>query len=359
MIPRFPVERSEQFSKTQDLFGSLKQCEAAGTQHPAPDCAFATTMRQGPYEIEVVDENGSVLPEKDVNGQSVLEAEHGLTYRVRLRVHPSEDGKFSADKIVARLYVDGYCAESQRTELNIVSCPISKFNLSPTPFPRGVSVTFTGFRKNQHEKVAYVFCLPEASAQYAARKTSNAEEGGTLKIIVYRAVDTGRVQDNSANWPSTVPSALAQTPEDTKLWKRPSIVTSPGKCLVSRTDGAYPVWEKHEQLAALTLPYHSAETIAFLQDFHNAQRDRESLAKALQESLPNPGPDQPVDLTEGDTAVEVKKEYLRAQQGVAAPPRATHPPPVLEGATTPLLVDLTGEDNNDSQGGAKRQRTDV
>jgi hypothetical protein len=319
-------------------------------------------MRQGPYEIEVVDENGRVLPEKDVNGQTVLQAKHNLTYRVKLRVHPGEDGKFSPDKIWARLYVDGRHAEWQSASVSGSCSAPNSTPGAPRPVQRNVSLTFTGFRKNQHEKVAYVFCLPETSAQYAPKESGNTEPGeqaGTLKIIVNRAVDTGRVEHTGDNWRSTVPLSVAQASEDAKFWERPSVVTSPGNRFESRLSDTYTVWDMHEQLAIFTLPYHSAETIAFLQDFHNAQRDRESLAKALQESLPYPSPDQPVDLTEGDTAVEVKKEYLRAQQGVVAPPRATQPPPVLEGATTPLLVDLTGEDDNDSQGGAKRQRTDV
>jgi hypothetical protein len=298
-------------------------------------------MRQGAYEIQVEDEAGRVLPERGVDGQTVLQAEQGLTYRVRFRVYTDEDGKFPTDKIWARLYVDGHPAEWQGTKLSAVS--------RLAPYWGSVAVTFTGFRKNQHEQVAYVFCLPETNkAQCALKETSCAEEGGTLKVIVYRAVDTGRVEDNSANWQSTVPPTVTQVSEDTKLWKRPSVVTCPGKCLASRREGAHPVWETHEQLAILTLPYHSAKTISFLQEFHNAQRERESLAKALNESLPFPGPERPIDLTDGGTTLEVKTEYLRAQ-------------PVLVGATTPLLVDLTGEEDIDRNDGpfSKRPRTDV
>jgi hypothetical protein len=286
--------------------------------------------------MQVVDENGKVLTESEVNGQTVLQAEHGMTYRVRLRVYRDTDWNLPVDKICASLYVDGLFAEGTCMTLEKPQNRNSFF----------LDTVFTGYRKNLHEKLAYIFCLPKTSTQPAVKV--GTEHGGVLKVIVYRGVDTGRVQDRNGNWESTVPATTAETSEDVKLWNRPSIVTSPGKRIQSRLSETYGVWDHHEQLAILTLPYHSADAITFLQDFHNAQRGRESLAQALQESLPFPGPERPIDLTDGGTTLEVKTEYLRAQ-------------PVLVGATTPLLVDLTGEEDIDRNDGpfSKRPRTDV
>jgi formylmethanofuran dehydrogenase subunit C len=68
-------------------------------------------MRQGPYDVQVLTEDGRVLPEREVDGRTVLEAEQGLTYRVKVRVHADADGKFPAELMYARLYVDGNHAE--------------------------------------------------------------------------------------------------------------------------------------------------------------------------------------------------------------------------------------------------------
>jgi hypothetical protein len=113
------------------------------------------------------------------------------------------------------------------------------------------------------------------------------------------------------------PSQLARC--NTKFWKQPSVVTSAGRRLESRLSDKCPVWNKGEKLAAFMLPYHSAETIAFLQQFHDVKRGR-----FLRTTVQHNGPDHPIDLTGKDPTAEITTELSSAQRGVAALPRTRY-----------------------------------
>jgi hypothetical protein len=194
-------------------------------------------MRQGPYDVQVLTEDGRVLPEREVDGRTVLEAEQGLTYRVKVRVHADADGKFPTELMYARLYVDGNHAEWRGMRLKDGGAQ--------------AEWTFCGFRKNQYEKVAFVFALPESTTQHAPVDEQNT--CGTLKVIFYRAHDTGKIGEVIE--PSTVPARIAAAVEGAKFWKQPSVVTETGKRLESKVTGRCAKWTLGEELAAFTLPY--------------------------------------------------------------------------------------------------------
>jgi hypothetical protein len=309
-------------------------------------------MRQGPYEIQVISENGRVLPEKEVNGQTVLEAEQGLTYRVKIRIHADADGNFPAELVWTRLYVDGSHAQWYGLRLKQGGAP--------------VEWTFIGFRKNQYEKVAFVFALPESTTQHAPVDEQNA--GGTLKVVFYHAHDTGKIGEVVE--PSTVPDRIAAAVEGAKFWKQPSVVTETGKRLESKVASLCAKWTLGEELAALTLPYHSADTIAFLQQFHEAQKQREVLAQAARETRQG-APTAVIDLSDDATEAEVKVELL--QNSTNAPVDLTVAGNSQRGKvevvdlftteTVTGVVDLTGAETSNKRTAKgsrlKRRRNDV
>jgi hypothetical protein len=202
-----------------------------------------------------------------------------LTYRVKIRVHADADGKFPAELVWTRLYVDENHAQWHGLR--------SKQGGAP------VEWTFIRFRKNQYERVAVVFALPESTTQHAPADEQNV--GGTLKVVFCRAHDTGETEEVIAL--STVPASVAATVEGAKFWKQPSIVTETGKRLGSKVAGRCTKWNLGKELATLTLPYHSADTIAFLQQFHGAQRQRGLLAQAARDARQG-GPTELMDLSD-------------------------------------------------------------
>jgi hypothetical protein len=246
-------------------------------------------MRQGSYEVQVLSEDGRVLSETTVDGGPVLEAEHGLTYRVKIRVHPDSNGAFPAELLFVRLYVDGHYAEWCR--------------LTPKQGGAAVEQLFTGFRKNLHEKVAYVFALPELNALHAS--VGKDGSGGTLQVVFNRAHATGRIGE--APWEVTVPTSTASAADGVKFWKQPSVVTQAGKRLESKLQEHCHEWNLGEKLTTLTLPYHSSDTIAFLQQFHEAQKQREILAQAARDTRQG-APTAVIDLSDDTTEAEIKAE---------------------------------------------------
>jgi hypothetical protein len=135
---------------------------------------------------------------------------------------------------------------------------------------------------------------------------------GKLKIVVLRAENTGRIV--VADTTPTVPSAKEQN-EDLKHWMQPSAVTAAGKPVPVPAGPTRILWTAHEVLETLILPYHTDETITFLQQFHEEQRQRGLLAEALSANaaLRQEQGDAPqiIDLTEGDVEVETNKEKLQ------------------------------------------------
>jgi hypothetical protein len=250
-------------------------------------------MRQGNYEVIVVGADGEPVEERLINGDAVVVARPGAVFRVKLYIYPTQEGAFPALRICARLFVDGVLAEKCCVELSGHS---------------RIECTFQGFRKNL-EKVEYVFSDLEPGKDVPSLVNS---ECGKLKIVVLRAENTGQIV--VADTTPTVPSTKEQN-EDLKYWMQPSAVTAAGKPVPVPAGPTSILWTAHEILETLTLLYHTDETITFLQQFHEEQRQRELLAESLRANaaLRQEQGDAPqiIDLTEGDVKVEINKEKLQ------------------------------------------------
>jgi hypothetical protein len=251
-------------------------------------------MRQGNYEVIVVGTDGESVEERLINGDAVVVARPGAVFRVKLYIYPTQEGAFPALRICARLFVDGVLAEKCCVELSGHS---------------RIECTFQGFRKNLTEKLEYVFSDLEPGKDVPSLVNS---ECGKLQIVVLRAENTGQIV--VADTTPTVPTAKEQN-EDLKYWMQPSAVTAAGKPIPVPAGPSGILWTAHEVLETLTLPYHTEETITFLQQFHEEQRQRGLLAEALRANAAlrqeQGGAPQITDLTDGDVEVEIKKEKLQ------------------------------------------------
>lgn len=279
-----------------------------------------SSMRQGRYEFLTLREDGRVYQHSTVDGKPVLVAKQGETFRVKFLVHPDESGSFTEELVFAALYVDGVFTERVGWTLT-GSKPVEFF--------------FAGFRKSVNEALAFTFNLPEVNTVQATE--GNSGEFGTLKVVVNRGEAKGRFEDRIT--PNSVPDGDKILKEDAKFWKQASLVTVAGRCVESKLSAKCSVWNIRQELATLTLPYHSADTVDFLQKFHAQQRQREALAEALRQnrhSLTGDAEAAVVDLTEGDDReVEIKREKIAAA----------------------VAVDLTGEGDEGGAGtgsGARR-----
>jgi hypothetical protein len=169
-----------------------------------------------------------------------------------------------------------------------------------------------------------------------------------------------------------VPARIAAAVEGAKFWKQPSVVTETGKRLESKVAGRCAKWTLGEELAAFTLPYHCADTIAFLQQFHEAQKQREVLAQAARDGRQG-DPSEVIDLSDDATEVEVKTELLQnaynAAVDLTAAGQARGNVEVVDLFSTVTgtgIVDLTGVDLTQDGGPAgtvkgtllKRRRAD-
>jgi hypothetical protein len=67
-----------------------------------------------------------------------------------------------------------------------------------------VEVTLTGYRKNQFEKVAYVFTMSQLSADNASK--GDGDQTGVLSAAFNQALETGRIGDVTCT--CTVPASL-------------------------------------------------------------------------------------------------------------------------------------------------------
>jgi hypothetical protein len=251
-------------------------------------------MRQGNYEVIVVGADGEPVEERLINGDAVVVARPGAAFRVKLYIYPTQEGAFPVLRICARLFVDGVLAEKCCVELSGHS---------------RIECTFQGFRKNLTEKVEYVFSDLEPGKDVPSLVNS---ECGKLKIVVLRAENTGQIV--VADTTPTVPSAKEQN-EDLKYWMQPSAVTAAGKPVPVPAGPTRTLWTAHEVLETLILPYHTDETITFLQQFHEEQRQRELLAESLRANAAlrqeQGGAPQIIDLTEGDVEVEINNGKLQ------------------------------------------------
>ena len=124
-------------------------------------------MREGPFELVIVREDGTPFQEHMVNGKPMLVAEPDAAYRVSLTIHPDETGKSLTERIIADLHVDGRFANGQRIDLT------GRF---------ACEHTYMGYFKNSTDYAAFVFSFPEAGP---AHDKENTTSWGNRELHLY------------------------------------------------------------------------------------------------------------------------------------------------------------------------------
>lgn len=119
-------------------------------------------MRQGPFEMTLVDETGSPFPEEEVGGVRYALARPNSSYHVELKVYPDARGRYPADCLRFGLYVDGQDVKYwKRIELSAARGP--------------AKALFWGFKQSARQIGAFVIS-PEGSAA-----------GGSIRAEVFGA----------------------------------------------------------------------------------------------------------------------------------------------------------------------------
>lgn len=313
-------------------------------------------MREGQFELQILDKDRAVLAERKVAGTNYVEAEAGKEFKVKVTVHKNVDNQLEMKFVIVELSIDGnYLSYHKKMTLN-----------ASFPGP-SMSSLFLGFKTQDLPMNAYrAFEFSEADENM--HHQPNKSSTGCIKADFFEATVT-EVKTRRVVTAPTVVSALQvpqeQKPlqvernqheqhapkltENNKPTEKPSLkicagraftipahtprpavpppvvnsgvnpVTNPTSNPASNSgtsvlvDTAPPpepafdvsyVWKKvcTEPDATLEIRCHTADTLNFLQEFH---ADRAARAAAM--SIP-------VDLS---TAPEVKQE-IKLETGVAS-----------------------------------------
>ena len=242
-------------------------------------------MRQGCFEVSLVDANGVVFDERTlgVDRRCFVRAEPGKEYHVRINVYRNPDtGRFPVRYLRLGLYVDG-CDVQYWKRLDLSNEAVLPGNkLLP------VSSCFWGFKKNVTELRSFIFATPigEGGSKIQLSERSRATvaaELGTIRVVAFEAVLVGGTYSNT-HGEHEVPGT-AQLPGEgegscSKFWQQPSVSTAAGRRVEDSRERFRPLlrWQNStaEPLQELVLHYHSAHMLEFLTSF-----------PALVESLPH------------------------------------------------------------------------
>jgi hypothetical protein len=224
-------------------------------------------MREGPYEIQLIGEDGRLFPEIEFDdGQCIASAEPGKTYHVLVNVYRDIRGLFPAKYLRFGLYVDGVDVQYWKR------IDLSNEKLLPSNPALPVSSRFWGFKKNLTEMLAFTFTAPVTNGSRAAgAQTGNTDNLGTIRLVVYEAQVTNGVYDNQSGYGEA--PAQRTIGESAKFWQQASVTTTAGRpiCLDQEKFSPLPRWSNISKipLEMLVLRYHTLSMIDFLAEFRH------------------------------------------------------------------------------------------
>ena len=292
-------------------------------------------MRDGVYEMFVLDEHEKRFPELYIGGQWVIQAKPGAAYHVQVNIYRDIQGQFPAPYLRLGLFVDG--EDVQYWKRLDFSNPrqLPKDRLAP------ITSVFWGFKKNTSEIRSFVFATPHydssnpsnhdnhnsnsSSSSSSGSNPSSKPELGTIRLIVHEAKVTHGTFANNTGVRDTHSSSTSKTvSENTKFWQQPSAITTIGQRVHSTKEKFLPLirWENCSPIPiySMTLHYHQADVIRFLQSpslqlkrkYSEGVEGDETRKKQLRRNLAVEE-EEDADQEEGDEAVEeiiVNKEVL-------------------------------------------------
>eukprot|EP01039_Chlorochromonas_danica_P002023 gene2023-2206_t len=217
-------------------------------------------MRQGQFEITLLNENGQLYKEQSVDSTVYAIATPGAKYHVQIKVYPDEKGDYPARYLRFGLYVDGRDVQYwKRLDLSAVSSSSVGGKKDPQ------HVRFWGFKKNTDEIISFVFAIPNQSIVLPER-LPGSRPLGSVKAVIYAARLVGGVFNNLV-CVKDIPKAQ-QVSQNEKVMLQPSLTTSLGERV--HNEKFVPnlaKWENisSQPLATLELRYHTEQTLNILQ----------------------------------------------------------------------------------------------
>jgi hypothetical protein len=224
-------------------------------------------MREGCYEVVLVDQDGHTLDEIVINDQSYAVAIPGKEYVVKIIVHKglAGSGSYPAENLRVGLYVDGVDVQYwKRLDLSLISGHATSSS---------VHTIFHGYKKSNHDLRSFIFAKTLATSFPSSSLSSsdhiNNSSFGTIKVVIYEAIQTEGVYQNVGG-KYEVPGQHSVN-VDGKFYKQPSVTTMAGRN-ITETEKFVPLlrWKNKSEnpLTTMNLFYHTQEMIQFLKLFH-------------------------------------------------------------------------------------------
>lgn len=229
-------------------------------------------MREGPYEVIVLDERDKPLAEIFLNNQWMIQAIPGAAYHVQVNIYRDTNGKFPAKYLRLGLFVDGDDVQYWKR------LDFSDEKKLPKDRAVPISSVFWGFKKNTNEIRSFVFAPPASTAHLGNQNSSSSSSSsapenkdlGTIRLVVHDAIVTQGIFANNTGVHEVPTSDTKKVSEDKKFWKQASVVTTSGKRVTSEKEKFLPLerWENCSNIPihSLTLQYHQEDVIRLLRN---------------------------------------------------------------------------------------------
>jgi len=226
-------------------------------------------MRQGQYEILILNSDGAGYEERQMSGKTCVRAEPGKEYNVRINVYRDARGNFPAKYLRFGLFVDGVDVQYWKR------IDLSDEELLPTNPLEPVSSRFWGFKKNVNDIRSFVFSVPDTTTNSYAHSAEDYKCLGSVKLEVYEACVTyGTYENQSGQFeaPST-----QQIGESAKFWQQASLTTAAGRKIELEKEKFLPLprWKNLRKVPdeVLVLQYHTASMMDFLEEHQHTLKE--------------------------------------------------------------------------------------
>lgn len=226
-------------------------------------------MRQGPYELLVLDSNDVPYEERMLIDKPCIRAEPGKEYHVRINVYRNALGHFPAKYLRFGLYIDGVDVQYWKR------IDLSDEALLPEDPAAPVTSCFWGFKKNVNDIRSFIFSVPDTTPHQTALSQKEYKCLGSVKLEVYEACITyGTYENQSGQFeaPST-----QQIGENEKFWKQASLTTAAGRRIELEKEKFRPLprWKNLRKTPdeVLVLQYHTAAMMDFLEENHHKLKE--------------------------------------------------------------------------------------
>ena len=218
------------------------------------------TMRQGIYELSVLDKNGVAFGECNIEDKNYVRAVPGDEYDVKFTIHADSHGRFPYTYVIYILTIDG----SQIDKGFWMDLTLYSAN-------QPCVVNFCGTQISADTMQSFKFSELKISNTRNTISYENSDQTGKLQVAVYEARRTHKLVSREVNFGSTIKTASTSIAESKKFWQQPSLATARGSLTTHLYN--YPQ-HRHEKIrdspdAIVKVEYHIAGHLDLLQDMHN------------------------------------------------------------------------------------------